>query len=99
MFKLTVDEDLDNDLLRGLRRENPNLDILRVQDAGLAGADDPVVLEWAAQEGRVLLTHDAHTMTRHAYERIEAGLWTPGIFVVSRTSAMGRVIEDILVVA
>ncbi|HKA17799.1 MAG TPA: hypothetical protein VKN18_05735 [Blastocatellia bacterium] len=27
------------------------------------GADDPTVLEWAASEGRVLLTHDVNTLT------------------------------------
>lgn len=46
---------------------------MRVQDAGLSGSDDPTVLEWAAQEGRVLLTHDVATITHHAYERVRAG--------------------------
>ena len=64
MLRFAADENLNNDILRGLLRRVPNLDIVRVQDAGLAGADDPTVLEWAAQEQRVLLTHDVATITK-----------------------------------
>lgn len=46
------------DVLRGLRRVEPRLDIVRVQDTAIAQAADPVVLEWAANEDRILLTHD-----------------------------------------
>ncbi|MFY7934380.1 MAG: DUF5615 family PIN-like protein, partial [Microcystis aeruginosa] len=57
MIKLLVDENFDNTIVRGLFRRNPMLDMVRVQDVGLSGMDDPTILEWAAQEGRVLLTH------------------------------------------
>ena len=75
------------------------MDIVCVQDAGLSGADDPTVLAWAAQEKRVLLTHDVTTITRHAYERVGAGQSMPGVFEVSRDVPIGRAIEDILLVA
>ena len=69
MLRLAADENFDNDILRGLLRRQPNLDIVRVQDIGLRGADDMDVLAWAAGERRVLVTHDAATVTRHAYAR------------------------------
>ena len=62
MLRFAVDEDFDNRILRGLLRLLPTLDIVRVQDAGLLGKPDPAILEWAATENRVLLTHDATTM-------------------------------------
>jgi hypothetical protein len=96
---LAADENLNNDIVRGLVRRKPNLDIVRVQDAGLSGADDPTILEWAAHEGRVLLTHDVSTLMRYAYERVEAGLPMPGIFEVSRSVRIGLAIEDILLIA
>jgi hypothetical protein len=68
MLPMAADENFNNEILRGLRRRDPSLDIVRVQDAGLSGADDPTVLEWAASQQRVLLTHDVSTMTAHAYE-------------------------------
>ncbi len=99
MLPLAADENFNNDILRGLLRRRPDLDIVRIQDVGLSGADDPTVLDWAAREGRVLLTHDVSTITRYAYERVRAGLPMPGVFEVSRTLSIGRVIEDILLLA
>jgi len=62
------------------------LDIVRVQDAELSGADDPTLLQWAADEGRIVLTHDVSTMTKYAYERVEAGQPMPGVFEVAKIS-------------
>lgn len=72
---------------------------MRVQDVGLSGADDPSVLEWAAQEGRIVLTHDVATMTTFAYERIQAGLAMPGLFEVNRRVPVGLAIEEIMLIA
>lgn len=59
MIRLCADENFNNKILRGLLRQNPLLDLVRIQDfSGLQGADDSIVLAWAAREGRVLLTHD-----------------------------------------
>jgi hypothetical protein len=77
----------------------PDLDMVRVQDVGLAGAKDPTVLEWAAREGRIVLTHDVSTMRKHAYARIVAGLRMPGLFSVSQSLPVVRAIEDILLIA
>jgi len=77
MLRFAADENFNNNIIRGLLRRQPELDIIRVQDVGLRGADDPTVLGWAAQEGRVLLTHDVATITQYAYERMEAGLFMP----------------------
>jgi hypothetical protein len=99
VLRLAADENFNNDIIRGLLRHRPDLDILRVQETGLSGADDPTVLEWAAQEGRVLLTHDVTTVTRYAYERIQSGRPMPGVFEVSRTVSTRVVIDDILLLA
>jgi len=96
MLLLIADENFNNDIVRGLLRRKPDLDIVRVQDVGLSGADDPTILEWAAQENRVLLTHDVSTITKYAYERVQAGKKMPGVFEVSRTIQVGVAIEDIL---
>ena len=96
MLRLAADENFNNDIVRGLWRRKSELDIVRIQDVGLSGADDPTVLEWAAREGRVLLTHDVTTMTRYAYERVRAGQPMPGVFEVSRAVPIGLAIEDIL---
>jgi len=99
MLRLVTDENFNNDILRGLLRQLPELDIVRVQDVGLSGADDPDVLAWAAEEGRILLTHDVRTVTRFAYERVVAGLAMPGVLEVSRTLPLGEVIADLVLIA
>ena len=58
MVKFAADENFNYDIVRGLQRREPDLDIVRIQEVGLSGVDDPAVLEWAASENRVLLTHD-----------------------------------------
>lgn len=72
---------------------------MRVQDVDLSGADDPTVLAWAAQEGRIVLTHDVATMTTFAYQRIQTRLSMPGLFEVSRRVPIGLVIEEIILIA
>jgi hypothetical protein len=99
MLRLAADENFNNDIVRGLLRRKPDVDIVRVQDVGLSGANDPTILEWAAQEGRVLLTHDVSTLTRYAEERVEAAKPMPGVFEVSRKVPVGVAIEDILLIA
>lgn len=99
MLKLACDENLNNNILRGLFRKRSDLDIVRIQDAGLIGADDPTVLEWAALENRVLLTHDVATITRYAYERLDADHAMPGVFEINPFAPMGQVIEDVLLLA
>lgn len=96
MVKLLADENLDNRILRGLKRKRSNLDIVRVQDREVYQADDPTVLEWAAQEGRVLLTHDINTIPKYAYERVAEGKKMTGVIAVKDSAAIGVVIEDIL---
>jgi len=98
MIRFAADENFNNAILRGLLRRNPDLDIVRVQDVGLSGASDPAVLEWSAREGRILLTHDVATITRYAYERVQAGKQMPGIFEVGRDVSISTAIEDILLI-
>ena len=91
-----ADEGFKRDIVRGIISRDPAVAIVRVQDVGLSGATDPAILEWAAQEGRVVLTHDRRTMTRDANTRLMAGLPMPGVVVVHWTMPIGRAIEGLL---
>ncbi len=72
---------------------------MRVQDVNLASSDDPLILEWAAAQGRVIVTADLKTMIGFAQDRVKAGLPMPGLIALSENAANHRVIEDILIVA
>jgi len=99
MLRLLTDENFNGVITRGLRHRQPVLDIVRVQDVGLAAAKDPVILEWAADEGRAIVTHDAATFSNHAYERVAAGLPMPGVLEVGEHLPVGQAIEELLIVA
>ena len=98
MLILVADENFNNDIVRGMLRRKPDLDIVRVQDVGLSNEDDRVILEWAAQEDRVLVTHDVTTITNFAYERVRAGKPMPGVIEVDDDLPIGQAINDILLV-
>jgi hypothetical protein len=82
MLRLVADENFNGDIVRGLLRRKPDLDIVRVQDVGLSGADDRAVLEWAASEGRIVVTHDVSTLAGYAIERVAVSRSMPGVFAV-----------------
>lgn len=71
---------------------------MRTQDVGLDEVEDPEVLEWAAKENRITLTHDRSTFPPPAYERVIAGQPMPGVIVVHDRLAVGRAIDELLVV-
>ena len=99
MLRFLADEDLNRAIVLGVRRADPKIDIVRVQDVGLRTQEDTVVLNWAANEGRVLLTHDVTTMPDQAYERVINNLPMPGVFVVHQEESISRVIEEIILLA
>lgn len=101
MIKLLFDEDFNGRILRGVLRRQPQLDLVRAQDVLTREErnDDRKVLEWAASEQRVLITHDVTTMGPFAEDRVAAGLPMPGVFEVSQDVPIGVAIEEILLLA
>ena len=95
-MRFLADENFNGTLLTALRHALPDLDILRVQDTEMLASPDPELLEWAANEERILLTHDVRTMTRFAYDRVKAGLPMPGIIEVRITQSIGATVEDLV---
>ena len=67
MLRLLADENFNGDIVRAVLLRQPDLDIVRVQDVGIAGAADPFILAWAAANDRIVLTHDRATLPDYAY--------------------------------
>ncbi len=99
MVRFAADENLNIHIVTGLLERNPTVDIVRVQDADLAGADDPTVLAWAAGEGRILLTHDVSTMPSFAYDRLRKGQPMSGLIPISQGLRTRDVVDDLLLIA
>jgi predicted nuclease of predicted toxin-antitoxin system len=98
MLRLACDADVHGDIVRGLQRRLPAIDLVRVQDALPEGASDPEVLTWAAAENRVLITNDRNTMVGLAYERAMAGEPMPGLITTTIAQPIGSAIDDLQLV-
>lgn len=98
MIRFLADENFNGKIVRGVLRERPDADLVRVQDTVIYRSPDPKLLEWAAQEGRIVLSHDINTMVGFAYERIRGGLPMPGLIVAHESLPVGHVIEELLVI-
>ena len=92
-MKFLADENFNNDILRGVWRRIADASFTRVQDTEIAGADDLRVLEYAAEQDYIVLTHDVNTMRGYFYDRVIAKLPVPGLFLVHKQIPVGRVVD------
>jgi len=99
MLRLASDADVHGDIIRGLRRRLPDIDVVRAQDVLAEGTPDSEVLTWAAAENRVLITNDRNTMVGFAYRRVAAGESMPGLIATTNEQSIGLAIDDILLIA
>ncbi len=96
MIRFVADENSIFDVIAGVLRRNPDADFILLGEVGLLGAVDSVILEFAARNDRVVLTHDLSTMSDFAYERIGAGLPMPGVVVVPQELSIGQIVREVL---
>ena len=99
MLSFLADENFNNDILRGVKRRDHRVAIVRAQDVGLSGVSDPDVLQWTADNSVAVLTHDISTMTKYALDRIRLGHRMPGLFETGRHVPVAAAINDILLLA
>jgi predicted nuclease of predicted toxin-antitoxin system len=96
-MRFLADENFNNKILKALLDAEFDLDVVRAQDTEIYQTSDPIVLEWAAQQGRILLTHDVQTMPNFAHQRVRAGLPMPGVILVHDNVPVGRAIDELLI--
>jgi hypothetical protein len=96
MVPLLADENFRGDIVFGLRQAEPAIDIVRVQDIGLAKAADSTIVDWAESKGRVLLTHDRGSMIDCLKDKWAKALPVAGVIIVESSVSTGRAVEDIL---
>lgn len=98
-LRFLADENFGTAILRGLLRKDATFDIVRVQEQGLSNTEDSLILEWAAENGRIVLTHDLRTMPDFAYQRIARQQKMPGLIVMRPDIRVGIAVDDILLIA
>ncbi len=96
MLSLLADENFRGAIIRGMFLRQRDLDLVRVQDVGLQELDDPTILSWAADNERIVITHDRATMPDFAYERVANEEIMPGLFIVNNRISIGQAIDELL---
>jgi predicted nuclease of predicted toxin-antitoxin system len=99
VIRLLADENLNHTITRSLLQLLPDLDLVTVGEVGLKGISDPQLLDWAARERRVLLSHDVRTLVGFAQNRVAEGLLMAGLVIVEGHVTIRQAIEDIALLA
>ncbi|HEY7387153.1 MAG TPA: DUF5615 family PIN-like protein [Bryobacteraceae bacterium] len=71
---------------------------MSANDAKLEGVPDPDILAFAAEQDRILVTHDRQTMPWHFAEFLMTGRSCPGVFLVSQHAPIGEVIDALVLI-
>jgi len=93
--KFLADENLRRAIVLGVRRREPSISFLPAFEKGAAGRDDLVLLQIAADEGRILVSHDVRTMPRHFREFVQ-GEVSPGLILIPQKLALSVAIEELV---
>jgi precorrin-6B methylase 1 len=92
-IRFQADNDLNEHIVRAVKRLNPEIDFQTAPTIGLhLSVPDERVLELAAQEGRILVTHDFRTMPDHFAQFIAEHL-SPGVIIISRNLTVRQAAE------
>ncbi len=96
--RFLANHDLTEAIVLGVSRREPAIEFQRLREVGMADRPDAEVLEYAAINGFLLVSHDVNTMTAHAAERLAKGLRMPGVFVAHQSAPIGVIIEDLVMI-
>ena len=95
--RLLADADLNRAIISGVVRRNTGIDFKRAEEIPLEGLADEVVLRAAAQEHRVLVSHDVSTMPGHLRNFASTSA-SPGVIVIPQDLSVGKAIEYLLLI-
>ena len=95
--RFQADADLKQAIVTGTRRRQPDIDFRSAYLAGLEGKTDREVLAIAAQDKRVLVTHDRRTMPTEFGDFITTQT-SEGVLIVSQKLLSSDAIEAIILI-
>jgi predicted nuclease of predicted toxin-antitoxin system len=97
MIRYQADADLNQAIVTGVLRREPTIDFQTAFAAGLEGVKDPEVLAMAAQQQRILVSHDRRTMPLE-FAQFMTGNQSSGVIIVSRKLPIEVTIEELLLI-
>ncbi len=95
--RFQADADSHQNIVRAVRRRVPAVDFQTAHEAGLHGLDDDAVLDKAAHEGRLLVSHDRRTMPLHVASCI-ASRTSAGVMLIVQALPIVQAVEDLILI-
>lgn len=96
-IRYQADADLNQMIVIGVLRREPNIDFQTATEANLEGVKDPDVLAIAAQKQRILISHDRRTMPIE-FAQFICVQQCSGVLIVSRRVPLEIVINDLILI-
>ena len=98
--RFLLDEHVNRAIQRQLRRLNPHINVLAIDDpdAPRAGTSDPELLLWIERSGYILVTENRSTIPGHLADHYAAGGHVPGIFWLRPHASLGSIIEELYLI-
>ncbi|MEM6349133.1 MAG: DUF5615 family PIN-like protein [Cyanobacteria bacterium P01_D01_bin.14] len=94
VVRFQADADLNQAIVTGVIRRQPDISFQTATDAGLEGLKDNDVLALSAKQSRILVTYDRRTMPV-AFAAFVVNEQSSGVLIVSRKTALDVVIEEL----
>ena len=101
MRRFLIDENISPEYRTQLLRREPSLMVLAIGDEGAParGTLDPDILEWCEKHQFNLITNNRESMPQHLSDHTAAGHHVPGIFTINLEVPMGKIIDELILIA
>ena len=96
-IQFQADADLRGVIITTLLRREPMINFQTAHDAGLAGLHDLKVLEIAARENRLLVSHDHTSMPIH-FATFISGNMSSGVVIVPQHLPLNVVVDELMLI-
>jgi hypothetical protein len=96
-IRFQADADFNQKIVKAVLRKEPFIDFQNAKSADLEGVQDPEVLLLAAQQGRLLVSHDKTTMPQHFADFV-ATQTSAGVLIVPKSLLIPEVVEDLILI-
>ncbi|BAY13486.1 DUF5615 family PIN-like protein [Calothrix sp. NIES-2098] len=96
-IRFQADADFNQNIVSGVLRREPKIDFQTALVTDLEGLQDIEVLDIAAKEGRILVSHDRRTMPFHFAEYI-ATQTSAGVLIISQDLPIQEAINSLILI-
>ncbi|MFO0811939.1 MAG: DUF5615 family PIN-like protein [Gemmatales bacterium] len=93
-----ADEDFRFTIVQAVRRLEPAIEIMTVQELGLSGSTDGEVLDFAHRHEWIIVSHDVNTLKGEAEARVRGDQGVAGVFLVAQLAPTRAIAESLVLI-